>query len=136
MNGRLLGILCLALLQVSGCSKPDRDFAEIGKTFAIRANALNARDSSQYLSVVSLRYHDKNIYFTQLKANIEKNFRDFEQISYEADTPSITVDGNRAGSTVSYRMKVQLRGKEMTLNGIEHLMLAKEPEGWKIIAGI
>jgi hypothetical protein len=52
------------------------------------------------------------------------------------DTPSITVEGGRAESTVSYRMKILLRGKEMTLNGIEHLKLAKEPEGWKIIAGI
>lgn len=136
MKGHLLGILCLALLLVLGCSKPDRDVTEIGKTLAIRADALNARDSSQYLSVISLRYYDKNIYFQQLKENLEKNFRDFEQISYKAGTPSITVEGSRAESTVSYCMKVHLRGKEMTLNGIEHLTLAKEPEGWKIIAGI
>ncbi len=136
MKGRLLGMLCLVLLQVSGCSKPDRDFTEIGKILAIRADALNARNSSRYLSVISLRYYDKNIYFEQLKENMEKNFRDFEQISYKAGTPTITVEDSRAESTASYRMKVHLRGKEMTLNGIEHLKLAKEPEGWKIIAGI
>jgi len=33
-------------------------------------------------------------------------------------------------------MKVRLRGKELALNGTERLALIKEPEGWKIIAGI
>ncbi len=136
MFGRWFGILVAALLLASGCSESDRERPEIRRTLSTRADALNSRDITHYLSVVSLQYNDKGKGFTPLKENLEKNFRDFEQISYEAGTPSITVDGNNAESVASYRMKVQVRGKEMTLNGTEHLRLAKEPEGWKIIAGI
>lgn len=136
MRVRLLGILMVTLLQAPGCSNSSHELTEIRNTLATRANALNSKDVTQYLSVVSLHYNDKGKYFAPLRESVEKNFRDFEQISYEAGTPTITIDGNHAGSTGSYRMKVQVRGKEMSLNGTEHLRLAKEPEGWKIIAGI
>lgn len=134
--GTLLGILCVALLLASGCSRPDQDRLEILKALATRSSALNSRDMPQYLSVVSPKYNDKGKDFIQLKESLEKNFRDFAHISYEADEQSITVAGNSAEVVGSYRMKVQVRGKEMTLNGTEHLRLVREPEGWKIIAGI
>jgi hypothetical protein len=132
----LLGILLTALLPVSGCSRPERERSDIVQTLTTRANALNSRNMPQYLSVVSIRYSDKGKTFAQLRESLEKNFRDFEQISYEPGTPTITVDGTDAGAVGSYRMKVQVQGKEMTLNGTEHIRLSKEPEGWKIIAGI
>jgi hypothetical protein len=97
---------------------------------------LNSRNISHYVSVISPHYNDKGKNFIQLKESLEKNFRDFEQLSYEPGTRSITVAGDHAESVASYRMKVQMRGKEITLNGTEHIRLAKEPEGWKIIAGI
>lgn len=136
MTGKLLGILLTALLLAPGCSTPDRERQEIRKTLVTRAEALNSRNMPQYLSVVSPHYSDKGKDFAQLRESLEKNFRDFEQISYEPGSPSITVDGATAGTTGSYRMKVRVRGKELELNGTEHLRLAKEPEGWKIIAGI
>lgn len=136
MLGRLLGILLVALLPVSGCSNSAGERREIRKTLTIRADALNSRDMSRYLSVVSTHYSDNGKNFARLKESLEKNFREFEQLSYEADRPSITVDGTTAESVGSYRMKVRVRGKEMTLNGTEYLRLVKEPEGWKIIAGI
>ena len=140
MYGRLLGshlgILCVALLLASGCSSADLDRREIHKALATRSSALNSRDMSQYLSVVSPKYNDKGKDFIQLKESLEKNFRDYAQISYEVEKQSITVAGNSAEAVSNYRMKVQVRGKEIALNGTEHLRLAKEPKGWKIIAGI
>lgn len=136
MLGRFPGILCVALLLASGCSRSGRERSEILQAITTRANALNSRDMSRYISVVSPHYLDKGKNFVQLKGSLEDNFRDFEQISYEAGTQTITIAGNSAESVGSYRMKVRMRGKEMTLNGTEHLRLVKEPEGWKIIAGI
>lgn len=133
---RIFGICCLSLLLASGCSRSNHDRDEILQVISSRAHALNSRDLSHYLSVVSLQYNDKGKSFAELKENLEKNFRDFEQISYEAETPDISVDGNRARSVAAYRMKILVRGKEMTLNGTERLGLAKEPEGWKIIEGL
>ena len=136
MKTWLLGILLVALLPVSGCSRPERERSDIIQTLTTRANAINSRNVPRYLSVVSIRYSDKDKTFAQLRESLEKNFRDFEQISYEPGTPTITVDGTAADTACSYRMKIKVRGKEMTLNGTEHLRLSKEPEGWKIIAGI
>ncbi|MFZ2950467.1 MAG: nuclear transport factor 2 family protein [Desulfuromonadaceae bacterium] len=136
MRIALLGILLAALLPVSGCSRPEREHSDIIQTLTTRANAINSRNVPRYLSVVSIRYSDKGKTFAHLRESLEKNFRDFEQISYEPGTPAITVDGTTADTACSYRMKIQVRGKEMTLNGTEHLRLSKEPEGWKIIAGI
>jgi hypothetical protein len=134
--GRLLAILCAALLLASGCGGPDNDRRDVLKTLAVRAGALNARDISRYISVVSPRYHDKDKDLARLKASLENNFKDYEQIAYEAGTPSITVSGKQAESVCGYRMKIKMRGKEMTLNGTEHLRMTKEPEGWKITSGL
>lgn len=136
MSARLLGTLLVTLLLISGCSEPDREHQEILKTLTTRASALNTRNLPQYISVVSPHYRDKGKGFVQIKESLGKNFREFEQISYEAGKQTITVDGIFAESVASYRMKVRVRGKEMTLNGTERLKLLKEPEGWKIIAGI
>lgn len=126
----------MAILPAAGCSSRDKDRAEILKSLKIRSSALNSGDMPQYLSVVSPRYNDKGRDFLRLKESLEKRFGEFGQISYEAERPTITLLGNSAESAGSYRMKIKVRGKEITLNGTEHLRLAKEPEGWKIIAGI
>jgi hypothetical protein len=132
----LLGILFAALLPAFGCGGSERERGNILQILATRAGSLNSRDMSQYLSVVSTRYSDKGKDFARLRADLEKNFREFEQITYESERPSVTVEGDRAGAVGSYRMKVRVRGREMSLNGTEHIRLVKEPEGWKIVAGI
>lgn len=136
MSGRRLGIICAALFFVAGCSRSEQDNSGVLQALATRTEALNNRNVASYIAVISPQYNDKGKSFTILKDNLEKSFSDCEQIVYEAGTPSIHIAGNRAESTGSYRMRVRLRGKEMTLNGTEHLTLAKEPKGWKIIAGI
>lgn len=136
MTRKRLGILFVILLFLLGCNNQDQERRKIIETLAARSKALNSRDISLYISTLSPHYSDKGKNFAQLKENLEKNFRDYEQLSYEASAPTITINGAGAESINSYRMKVLVRGKEMTLNGTEHLRLAKEQDGWKIIAGI
>lgn len=136
MTGRQAGIFVAALLLFTGCSNTGREQAEISTVLATRAAALNSKNITRYLSVISPQYSDKGKGFGQLKESLEKNFRDSVSLAYEAGTPSIVVHGNTAEATGTYRMKVKIHEKEVTLNGTEHLKLAKEPTGWKIIAGI
>jgi hypothetical protein len=133
--GRFAGIL-LVLLSLSGCSSSDGEFQAIRQVLAIRSKALNSRDLSGYLSVVSPQYNDKGKDFKQLRESLDKNFREYKKFSYEAENPSISVNGGSAESVSSYRMNVEVKGQVMTLKGVERLKLAKEPEGWKVIAGI
>ena len=136
MFGRLPGILLALCILTTGCNGQDRESQAIRDALAVRSNAINTRNLTQYLSVVSQRYNDKGKSFAQLAETLKKNFGEFEQISYEADPPSISVKGGVADSVGSYRMKVRIRGREITLNGTEHLRLVKETGEWKIIAGI
>lgn len=136
MAAKLIGILVIALLLASGCSSSDPERREIIATLAMRTHALNSRNCTEYVSVVSKQYSDKNKNYAQLKDSLEKNFRDFEAISYEPEALTVTVSGNSAKSTGNYRMKIKLREKEMIVQGTEHIRLLKEAEGWKIIAGI
>lgn len=136
MGSRTLIILLATLLLASGCSTTDSSRNEISRILAIRSNALNSKDISTYLSVISPQYNDKGKNFSLLKESLNKNFRDFEHVAYEAEAPAITITGNSAGSSCDYRLKVTVHGREISLKGTEHLKLAKEHEGWKIIAGI
>lgn len=129
-------IFIATLFLLAGCGNADRNRQEILKTLAIRSNALNTRDSSLYFSTVSSRYNDKGRNLMQLKEGVEKNFREFEQISYECGATSITVNSSEAYSVCDYRMKMRVRGKEFELKGLEQLKLKKETDGWKIVSGI
>ena len=139
MSTRLAGILFAALLLTAGCGTSDRanrERGEILKVLETRRAALNAKDLQQYASVISQRYNDKGKDFARLTEELKNNFRKFERISYEADAPSITFSSTGADASAGYRMKIMMDGKELSLKGTEHLGLVKEPDGWKIIAGI
>jgi hypothetical protein len=135
--GRLFVFCAVTLAMLgTGCTSSDQERKDILQVLAIRTRALNSRDLRQYLSVVSPQYNDKGKNFARLEVELKNNFRDIEQISYLPETPEIHLTGTHAESVTSYRMKVLSQGKEIKLNGAEHLKLAKEPGGWKIIAGI
>jgi hypothetical protein len=136
---RLTGIVLAVLLCAAGCSTPDttnRERGEIIKVLEIRGAALNTKNLPRYVAVISHSYNDKGKDFTRLTEELKNNFAKFDRIAYEADTPSITVNGATADAAATYRMKVVVQGKELSLKGTERLRLAREPEGWKIIAGI
>lgn len=136
MTFRVFIILITAILFTSGCAKTDRISLEISQLLDARATALNSKNISLYLSLISSKYNDKGKSFINIKDNIVTNFKKFDKIVYEADTPSISFDGKSVESIRNYRLKVTVYGKDSTLNGIEHLKFNKEADGWKIIAGI
>lgn len=136
MLARQLGTFYLLLMLLTGCSTADPEKAAIEKVLAIRSNALNSRNIETYFTVISAQYRDKDKDISNLRENLEKNFKNFSQIHYAVTRRSITVNGINAEASGDYRMKVKTNGKEITLNGVEHLKLTKEPGGWKIISGI
>lgn len=136
MPSRLLGILCLSLLLASGCNCSDSDRAELSRVIATRTRALNSKDLTLYLTVVSRSFSDKGNDFDRLKERLERSFKDFERISYESENPRITVGGQQAEAVGRYHMRCRLRGRDTEFDGTEHLRFVKEPDGWKIVAGI
>lgn len=128
--------LLLLLLLLTGCSTADPETAAIENVLIIRSNALNSRNIETYFTVISGQYRDKDKSISNLRENLEKNFNTFSQIHYAVTNRSITVNGINAEANGDYRMKVQVNGKEITMSGVEHLKLIKEPGGWKIISGI
>lgn len=133
---RLTSVLLLAGALVSGCSGQDGNRKAVTQLIETRSKALNSRNTVLYLSAVSAGYNDKGNDFQHLKENIANNFKSFENISYQPGEHTISIDGNHAEASGTYRMRVVVHGRELVLDGTEHLKFAKEPEGWKIIAGL
>lgn len=136
MTKRVVGIWCAVLFFVSGCSTSAREQKEILQVLAVRADALNSRDVARCLSVVSRQYNYNGKDYRHLEESLKTDFSGISNLSYEPDRPRISVNGSRAESVTGYRMKVVSQEKEVKLNGTEHLTLAREPGGWKIVAGI
>jgi len=133
---RLLICLLLVAALVSGCSGQKKGRQAIAQVMKIRSDALNSRNGTLYLSVVSPRYSDKGKNFSQLKESIASNFMAFESVSYQPGEHTIKIDGNYAKASGAYRMKVIVKGREVVLDGVEHLKFSKEADGWKFIEGL
>lgn len=123
-----------SLLAGCGASQAEKDL--VTQTVRTRAKALNTRNLELYLKVISADYSDKGKGFGQLRDSLEAGFKVYEQVSYQADDQKVRISGKRAEVAGTYRMKVLIRGHEMALDGKEHLILAREPDGWKIISGL
>ncbi len=136
MLRRLAYMLVLSMALFSGCGVQEKDRLAIAQVIESRSRALNSRDISLYLSSVSPDYSDKGKDFPRLKESITSNFNNIEKLSYQPVEHTISINGNRAEVSGTYRMKIFTRGKELVLDGSEHLKLARGPEGWKIIAGL
>lgn len=129
-------ILLSAVFLGCGCSTSQSDRQAVSQILEIRSKALNARNLPQYLSILSASYNDKGKDFARLKDGLLTSFQTFENVSYQPGEQTISLHGNYAETAGAYRMKISVRGKEVVLDGTEHLKLAKEPDGWKIIAGL
>ena len=136
MLHRLTYGLLVAVAIVSGCSGNEKEHQAITQLIETRSKALNSRNTTLYLSTVSPGYSDKDKGYSQLKESIINNFKTFESLSYQSEEHAISVAGNLAEASGTYRMRVIIRGRELLLDGMEHLKLAKGPEGWKIIGGL
>ncbi|HBA73253.1 MAG TPA: DUF4440 domain-containing protein [Geobacter sp.] len=136
MLRRLAYMLALSMVLLSGCGVQEKDRLAIARIIESRSRALNSRDISLYLSSVSPDYSDKGKDFPRLRESIASNFNNVEKLSYQPVEHTISIHGNRAEVSGTYRMKISARGKELALDGSEHIKLARGPEGWKIIAGL
>ena len=129
-------MLCAAVLLLTACGPSQAEKEQIQRVMQVRAQAMNARNINQYMTVISPAYSDRGKDLAQLKDGLETGFKVYDSLSYQANEQKITIKGKQAEVKGSYRMKVVIRGKEMVLDGKEHLLLSKEADGWKIIAGL
>ncbi len=128
-------LLCLlALLTACGPSAAEKE--QVLKVVRMRAEALNARNVAQYMTVISPAYNDKGKDFARLRDSLETGFKVYDAVFYQADEQNVEFEGKKAKVNGTFRLKVVIRGKEMVLDGKEHLTLAKEAGVWKIIAGL
>ena len=102
----------------------------------VRSQALNRRNLPLYLTTISARYNDRGRDYAALRDSLEASFKIFESVSYQAGVQKVAISDNKAEVSGEYRMRVVIRGKEMSLDGREHIWLAREAGGWKIIAGL
>jgi hypothetical protein len=132
----LICILLTTGLLTGGCRSALDEKAAVTEVLEVRSKALNSRDITLYFSVISKNYRHKDKDFVGLKDSLSGNFKTFESLSFQPGEKNISIHGKNAEADGTYRMKVVVRGKEMVLDGVEHLILVKEHEGWKIIAGL
>lgn len=133
---RTVVFLLLSAFLLAGCGASQAEKELVMQTVRTRERALNARDIKLYLKVISTAYSDKGKGFDQVRDGLEAGFKVYDQVSYQSADRKVEISGKRAEVAGTYRMKVVVRGHEMVLDGKEHLTLAREPDGWKIIAGL
>jgi len=102
----------------------------------VRSQALNGRNLPLYLTVVSTAYNDSGKDYSALVAEVEAGFKNRGTAVYHADNYTVAVSGNRAEVRGGYRMKVAVGGREVLLDGEEHIILSREAGVWKITAGL
>lgn len=134
---RTLGAALLSVVVfMAACAPSQTDKAQILLVMQARSQAINTRNINLYRTIISPAYSDKGKNRVQLQDGLEAGFKNYDSVFYQADEQKIAVKGKQAEVTGSYRMKIVIRGKEMVLDGKEHLILAKEHDGWKIVAGL
>lgn len=132
----LTTVLLFAVVALTSCGPSQADKEQILRVMQVRSQAMNARSINQYLTVISPAYGDRGKDLAQLRDGLEAGFKIYDSVYYQADEQKITIKGKQAEVAGTYRMKVVIRGKEMLLDGKEHLVLTKEADGWKIISGL
>lgn len=134
---RLLVLTWFALvLGSAGCSSREADRAAIRQVLNVRTQALNSRDLPLYLTTVSAQFKSGDKDYQRLQAELASGFKRFGRLSYRTDLVRIRFSGQKALVDTRYELRVDAGGRETVLNGEEHLALAREPAGWKIIAGL
>jgi len=121
---------------MTACGPSQVEKEAVLRVLQMREQAMNTRNIKLYLMIISPAYSDKGKDRAQLQDGLEAGFKIYDSVRYQAGEQKLQIKGKQAEVTGTYRMKVVIRGKEMVLDGKEHLVLAKEPDGWKIIAGL
>lgn len=136
MQSPVAVILFCLVFGLTGCGPSQIEKDQVLQVLQVRAQALNSRNLKLYLKVVSPEYSDRGKHFQELQDSLDAGFKIYDSVSYQSDAQQVTIDGKQAEVTGRYRLKVVIRGKEMVLDGKEHLKLAKGADGWKITAGL
>lgn len=129
-------ILFCLFLGLTGCGPSQVEKDQVLQVLQLRAQALNSRNLKLYLKVVSPDYNDRGKHFQELRDSLNAGFKIYDSVSYRSEAQQVKIDGKQAEVTGKYRLKVVIRGKEMVLDGKEHLKLVKGADGWKITAGL
>lgn len=120
----------------AACADTATEQDKVRQLLMVRSQALNNRNLQLYLTTISAQYSDHGRDFAAMRDSLEASFKVFERVSYQAGEQKVEIQGPKAEVSGEYRMKVVIRGREMSLDGKEHIRLAKEAGGWKIIAGL
>ena len=132
----VITLLSAVVATMTACGPSQAEKNSVLRVMQMRAQAMNSRNVNLYLTVISPAYSDKGIDRTRLQDGLEAGFKVYDNVYYQPGEQKVQIKGKQAEVTGTYRMKVVIRGKEMVLDGKEHLLLTKEPDGWKIVAGL
>jgi len=101
-----------------------------------RVQALESRDLSRYMAVVSPHYQDQGRGPEAVRAKVQDIFESFDQIRYRVLDRKLRWDGNQAVVEQGFRLEAELMGEHQTLEDRERLELLREDGQWKITGGL
>jgi len=133
MSRSLLSLL-FALFFLLSCGTSDKE--RIEQVLNRRAEALDKKDLSLYISCVSKSYQDKGEDFDHLRNRIEGYFRTFDRIAYGCTDRSVQIAGDEATAIQQFHMEVEQGGKKRSHTGKEAILLRREAGEWKIVKGL
>ena len=133
MRRSLLSLLC-AIFFLLACGTSDEE--RIQQVLNRRAEALDKKDLSLYISCVSKSYQDKGEDFDRLRNRIGGYFQTFDRIAYGCRDRSVQIEGEEATVIQQFHLEVEQGGKKRSHSGKEALFLRKEAEEWKIVKGL
>ncbi len=135
MRQRWWLIFSIIFLWDVGCGAPSPE-KEIKEILVQREKALETRNLSQYLEIISPSYGNKRAVYKSLKEKIVQNFELFDKIEFTTTRQSIYVQGNSATVIQHYTLSFETPQGKKSLAGEERLLLHPEKNGWKIIGGL
>ena len=133
MRRDLLSLL-LAIFFLLACGTSDEE--RIQQLVNRRAEALDKKDLSLYISCISKSYQDKGEDFDRLRNRIGGYFETFDRIAYGSTDRSVQIEKEEATVIQQFYLEVEQGGKKRTHSGREALFLKKEAGEWKIIRGL
>jgi len=125
--------LFLALVAAGGCDYLEK--TRIEKALDERADALINGPAEKYFSFFAPDYYDPWQSFDQMKATAAERLKREPRpvISFGART--ITLHGDQALVMERFTLEDKVEGKPMRYDEVQHLLLARGPQGWTIRRG-
>lgn len=128
-------LLCLLSSCLLACS--DIDKVSVSQLLDARDQAITHRNISEYSSLISSSYHDRNRTKIEVVAQMVSLFDKFERAEMNSyDRQIRKLDDNLARCEQSYTLKVFADGQWRQIVQREQLTLAEEAGGWKIVSGL